>query len=401
MSSIRRTSRIGFAVALAATCWFGRASAQEPVDVWLPGLTVAGRFDQSEPSTRQGRWIGVLAPRVGFQHSSPFADWVLSARRSFYSYENSMSPTIATDVASLRVLGTPSEHTEFGLWGHYLRSRDPILGDPRSTLTSGASSTASGSARLLTWRSEMGYRARGRSFDATDLVDGAQQSWNATLFPARSQTHAWLVSYRGEQQKTDKRQVLRTNVGTAGFRHSHTEFLSSELEVGVASVSEAGRDKRNELAGQVGLTGLGRALGLPFDARFRVIRDAAITGVAEIWRDLATSRIAVRYDRDLDSEGGAFNRLVEADMVTAELNDTIAVRTTVTISGSYRHAEARTGPKDQADAYRALVSVDRDIRPWLNTRLAYSYVRQDRSATLLLDDFRRHRVEVGFTLMVP
>lgn len=401
MSSFRRTSSICLAVALAVSCWLRRASAQEPIDVWLPGLTIAGHFDQSEPSTRQGRWIGVLAPRVGFQHSSPYADWTLSARRSFYSYENSASPTIATDVASLRVVGTPSEHTEFGVWGHYLRSRDPVLGDPQSTFTSGASSTASGSARILTWRSEAGYRARGRSFDAADLVDGTSQSWNATLFPGRSETHAWLVSYRGEQQWSDKRQVLRTNVGTAGFRHSHTEFLTSELEVGVASVSEAGREKRNELAGQVGMSGLGRALGLPFDARFRVIRDAAITGVAEIWRELATARVGVRYDRDLDSEGGAFNRLVEADMVTAELNDTVAVRTTLTLSGSYRHVEARQGPRDRADAYRALVSLDRDLRPWLNARLAYSFVRQDRSASLLLDDFRRHRVEVGFTLMVP
>jgi len=214
----------------------------------------------------------------------------------------------------------------------------------------------------------------------------------------RAEQNRWLIGWRREEWTVDGRTELASSVATVGVRRSHTPFLSSELELGIAHVADdlAG-PAREELAVVAGLNGFGHALNLPFDARFRVRRDVTTTGLAEIWRPMAGARVTLRYERSLHANGGYLHEPTYRDFVTFEAQDTLGGRTIVSLEGSYRRVRPRSAVQDRLETYRAAAAFSRDLRPWLRSRVRYSFAQQDPSAGLAVSDFHRNRLELSLS----
>lgn len=386
---------------LLAACAAFDAAAQIPADFWQPGVTVAARYDEADATSYGGRWITIVTPHLALEHRSPLANWELRGRRSFESYANARSPRPATDVASARISGAPAEHLEVTLAGYYQRVRDPIQGDPHSTLTSGETATSSASGRVRGWRGEAAYQERARAFEAAALTDAKLQSGSAAVFPLRSEQGLWLIGWRGLRWTFRDQRALTASIVTVGLRRVHSDFWSSELELGGAAVADPANGTRSRrLAVVAGSTGFGRTLGLPFDARFRVAHDVTTTALAEVWREVVGTRLAGRWERTLDAEGGVFDRPTVRNLVAVVIKDTLSGIAILGVEGSYAHAATRREAGPRVGTFRAMVSAARDLWPWMTGRVAYSFVRQDRSEALGLPDYHRNRVEVSFTATV-
>lgn len=392
--------RSALAVAGIAGCLTLAGSARVYADGWSPGLMVGTRFDRPAAAGAGdgGEWNASLTPQLLAERLGPFTTWDLHAHRRYDSSRQLSGLRAAHDVALGTLSSQLAEHTRVSLDGAYFRSRDILNPDPEAQLASSDLSRVSGAAALETGRGEAGYGVEASSYVAPGLADGRSQTWNAALFTMRSEQNRWLVGWRRQEWTVGGRTELAASAATVGVRRSHTPFLSSELELGVAHVADdLAAPAREELAVVVGLNGFGHALNLPFDGRFRVRRDVSTTGMAEIWRPMAGARVALRWERSMHAGGGIFHEPTHRDFVAFEAQDTLGGRSILSFEGSYRRARPRSLAQNQLETWRAAAALSRDLRPWLRGRVRYSLAQQDASAGVPVSDFDRNRLELSLS----
>ncbi len=392
--------RAGPAMGVLLVCLNLVGTVRAVADTWSPGLTVAMRYDNPATggSGSGGQWIAAAAPELFLERLGPLVTWNIRAHRRYDSQESARTPRMSHDVAAARVAGRFAEHSQVSLEGSYFRSRDLMHPDPESPLAPTESSVSSGSVVTTLWRGEASYQAKVRSYTSPELGDSDSQTWNAAIFPLRSEQHVWLVGWRRQDWTLSGHPDLSLSAGTLGFRRAHTPSVSSELQLGVAEVEDdlQGSRRRN-LALIAGLNGLGHALSLPFDARLRVAHDVTTSGLVEAWRSVGGIHLTARWERSLEAEGGVFQEPTRRDFLSAEAQDTLSGRSVISVQGSYRRARPRTGPGTQIETYRAAASVTRDLRSWLTAGVRYSLARQTGAGDAGIPDFDRNRVELSFT----
>lgn len=368
-------------------------------DLWSPGIQLGMRFDDSGLAApgEGGKWIGDITPLLLLERPGPLTSWDIRAERR-YDTQESGTLRFNHDVASGRIRSEMGENTAASLEGWYFRSQDLLNPDPEAQLAPTTMTRARGSASLETWRGEAGYDIENVSHTASGSADGRSQSWNATLFPFRSELTRWLIGFRREEWAVAGDVELTTSVGTVGMRRQHSPWLSSELEVGVARVADdLVGSPRQELAVVAGVNGFGRMLGLPFDARVRIERAVETTGLAEIWRPMAGARVGLKWERSLQSVGGAIAEVARRDFVTLSAQDTLGEHSIVSLEGSYRLASSRVGSGDQLETWRGMATVSRDLRSWLRGQVRYSTAQQSGSGAIAPSRFESSRVELSLT----
>lgn len=386
------------AVFLGGVALTGRARAY--ADGWSPGLSVESRFDRpvAVSAGDGGEWIASLTPQLLSERLGPFTRWDLHAHRRYDTSRRLSGLRTAHDVALGNLSSQLAEHTLVSLDGAYFRSRDVLNPDPEAQLASSDLSRASGAAAIETWRGEAGYQVEASTYVAPGLADGRSQAWNAALFAMRSEQSRWLVAWRREEWTVAGRTELATSAATVGVRRHHTPFVSTEFELGVAHVADDLEGAPREgLALVAGLSGIGHALSLPFDARFRVRREVTTTGMAEIWRPMGGARVALSWERALHAGGGVFNEPTHRDFVAFDVQDTLGARSILSLEGSYRRARPRSLAQNRLETYRAAATLSRDMRPWLRGRVRYSLAQQHASAGVAVSDFDRNRLELSLS----
>ncbi|MGH7730636.1 MAG: hypothetical protein ACRENJ_05225 [Candidatus Eiseniibacteriota bacterium] len=401
MGSIRiRFGRIAQAATGIVGCLALVTAARAYADGWSPGLTLGTRFDRpvAGASGDEGEWIASVIPQLMAERLGPFTRWDLQAHRRYDASRQLTGLRQTHDVALGAFESQFAEHARATLDGAYFRSRDVLNPDPEAQLASSELSRASGAASLETWRGEAGYRVESSTFVSPGLADGRSQAWNAALFPMRSEQSRWLIGFRREEWTVAGRTELATSAATVGVRRHHTPFVSSELEVGAAWVADdLEGPAREELALAVGLSGLGHAQNLPFDARFKIRRDVSTGGMAEIQRPMAGALVALRWERSVHAGGGVFHEPTHRDFVAFEAQDTLGGRSILSLEGNYRRARPRSLAPGRLETWRAAASLSRDLRPWLRGRVRYSLAQQHASAGLVATDFDRNRLELSLS----
>ena len=390
--------------ALAATAIVGcltlAGAVQAYADGWSPGLTVGTRFDRPIAGGTDDGWESItsLTPQLLSERLGPFTSWDLHVHRRYDASRQLSGLRAAQDVALVTLSSQLAEHTRASLDGAYFRSRDVMNPDREAQLASSDLSRASGAAAFETWRGEAGYRVESSTYVDAGLADGRSQAWNAALFAVRSEQSRGLIAWRREEWTVGGRTELASSAATVGVRRQHTPFVASELELGVAHVADdLEGPARDELAVVAGLSGLGYALNLPFDARVHVRRDVATNGLAEIWRPMAGARVALRWEWSTHAAGGVFHEPTHRDFVAFEAQDTLGARSILSLEGSYRRARPRSLDQNRLETWRASGTLSRDLRPWLRGRVRYSHAQQHASAGVLVSDFDRNRLELSLS----
>ncbi len=379
--------------------WLGLSVSGVHADGWAPGISVATRLDDgSSQGPDVDPWITTVVPQLNVSRLGPLASWEIGAQRSFDSYTRTPAPRPATDRASLRTWSALAQDTRVSLEGRYLRSRDPLHLDAQAPLTSGPSEIFSGSAEGRFWRGGMAYQMRARTYEAPSLVDGAFQSAKAVLYPLRREHGRLLLLGGWREWRVGGDRTLAASLVTVGYQRDHTAAVSSELEVGAVEVDDRRRgDRHREVAAAAGLTVAGALAGLPLDLRARFARDVTTTGMAEISRSIGGRRLAARWERSVDAEGGLFVESTLRDLVGIEVQDTLSERTLVALEGGYGRTWLREASGLRVEKYRASASVARRLQPWLTGRATYSYVEQTEAEGPISSYSRRSRVELSLT----
>ena len=146
---------------------------------------------------------------------------------------------------------------------------------------------------------------------------------------------------------------------------------------------------------------MGRAMGLPFDARARIARDVSTTGMAELWRSGANTWMAARWERTLDARGGLFDEPTLRDLAGLEVRDTLGGRTVAMLKGSYARTRPRVGGGPRVDNRNASASLSRQLQPWLTARATYLYSLQTEIRDTGSQDSTRSRAELTLTAALP
>jgi hypothetical protein len=376
------------------------ASTPAHADGWSPGLTVGGRLDRpvSGITGDGGEWTGSLTPQFFSDRVGPYTRWDFQAHRRYDASQRLSGLRAAHDVALGTLSSQLAEHTLVTVDGAYFRSRDVLNPDPEAPFTASDQSRASGEGSIETWRAQAGAQVEGTAFKAPGFADARSRSWNVALFPMRSEQNRWLVGLRREDWMVAGRNELASSAATVGVRRHHTPFVSSELEVGVVRIADdlAGPPS-DELAVAAALNGIGHALDLPFEMRFRVRRGVTTTGLAEISRPMGGARAGLLWERSLHAAGGVFQEPTHRDLVTFDVQDTVGSHSILSIEGSYRRERPRSAFQNRLETWRGSASLSRDLRPWLRGKARYSVAQQNAAPGVPIADFDRNRLELSLS----
>ena len=397
-------SRVAWTTAGLFLAWLnldGRSRVQ--AGDFAPGITVGSRLDERSPSAvNGGQWVASVTPQLTVGRPGPIANWEFSARRAYESYYSAPAFKPATDMVSLSVSSVPTEHSELALGADYVRSEDLLLIAPGIPLPSGWTELASGSVRALAPRGEAAYQIRSTIHEAAGQADGLDQAWTAAVFPMSVEHSRLLVRWTQKDWWLDDSLALRVGAATAGYHRDHTAVFSSELEVGLAdSRDEQHGSERRDFALYAGVSGLGRAMGLPFNARAQIAHDASTTGSAHLWRSGPGTRLEARWERTLDARGGRFDGPTLRDLVGFEVRDTLGGRTVAILKGSYARTRSRVAGDLRVDVRNATASLTRQLQPWLSAKAVYLYSSQAEFQGADLQDFERSRAEFTLTAALP
>src|SRR5262249_53175055 len=278
-------------------------------------------------------------------------------------------------------------------------SRDPLEPGALAPVTFTESAIAEGGTHLELWRLDATYQVRSHTYESPSHLDGLSQSWEASAFPLRRPDTPGVGSARGRDVKIEQIPALSTVSLTSGIRRMHFEGLSSELEVGAASTRDRVRGTNAwDLAVVAGVNAERGALRLPFDARFRLMRDVATTGFAEASLPARRGRLAVRWEQDLGAEGGLFHDPTLSRYLTFEARDTLVRDYVLTLEGSFGQTHSFFHSGSWLATNRAWASLSRNVLPWLSAALDYSFVNQDGDANAPSWVFRRNRVGLRLTV---
>lgn len=384
---------------VVVACLMIAAPKRTDADGVEAGLTLSTRLDNGTRAGQKGPWWGMAAdPELGFARQFPSASWEALWHGSFDAYADKGQTHPATHLAKLDAESHQPGHLDTWLNGFYLRSSDPLPSAPSTPFAAGETQSYAGSTGFTAWRAEARYDGEGKLYQNPGLADGRLDRASAAVFPIHGSTDALPIRATWSRWMTNQPADLTVTTATAGWRRQSSEVLTTEAQLGWAnSVREDGQPARQDLAYGGSIDGLGRALGLPVDARGEFTHDVVSTGMAEVWRSRAGLWAALRWERTLDVQDGFFSEAALRTFGSVEVRDTIGTSTFIAIDGSAGRARPLSSVHPEVRFQKIAASISRRLQPRLTGRLGYTYSwRHEERGTGTAESFRS-RAEVALT----
>ena len=223
-------------------------------------------------------------------------------------------------------------------------------------------------------------------------------TWSGALIPLHGATDAGLVRVTRRAWTLNAPTDLTATTAMAGYRRQNTEVMTSEVKAGwVDEQRKDGEPAKQAFAYGASITGVGRALGLPVDARGEFTHDVVSTGLAEVWRSRPGLWAALRWERRLDVQDGYFNEVALRTFGTIEVHDTLGTSTFVTLDGGGGRARPLSSEEPAVKFGKISGSLARRLQARLTGRISYTYSwRHETHGASTFASFRS-RAEVALT----
>jgi hypothetical protein len=369
-------------VALAAA-----VAAPARAATWTPELVVEGRYDDNvlRRSHAVSDFATVARPGLRALYASRIAYMDLRGSRTFISYSRDPQPMVLSDKAYIVATYAPRRHESIGLKYRYDRTLDPLDFEGDELVAQGRTTNLRGDGMADFWRGEAIFRLRDWWYEGAGLPDGDSRAVALRMFPMRNATDLAMVSYKRRDLNLDPTSPLDTHTGgfhtdlaTVGWRRWATSRVVAEVEVGAA---RTGFDDTGEVENDLAVAvGVGRARNLANNivaGRLRVARDLTTNVLAEAEVVWPTQRLAVRYERLLEFDGTVFRDPTETRRLGVELRGAIDETKRMTLRGSYGRHYPYRGVGTRADIYRVSGAMSMQVLPWMYTRTAYTFYREE------------------------
>jgi hypothetical protein len=399
--------RIGLGAAITVSA--SPALAEGPLEFGA-ALGTSWYDHRSQESSRLGLTtftLRTLRPFVRYDGSVGGWDLRGQAQRRFEFYSGDGIDTLfktdnhAHDRVNLFAARRWSERDEVSAEGAYVHSRDMLEGDQGSVLPDGSITRWSGALASRASLFEGGARLRVTSYDNdSTLRDSRAIGWNGRVIPFRRAYDAVFFGIAGSQLDIGEAPVLIGRMASVGYRRQVAPLLTAEAEVGAVETRFADGVRQRLPMFALGLErdpGRGSALAFALQARFEGDSAAALS--AEGRYHMAGGRLRLRAESLADAEGGIYRHATRTRRFTLEVQDTLARANVLGFEGSYTRTRDLRGDEKGTEILRTTAWAMRRVQPWLNFRIAASYLREPLGARYFEPVFRRIRLDLELIVL--
>jgi hypothetical protein len=390
-------------VMLAPACWLLLSCSTTQAASFGPELTFEARYDDNvlkRPNSLDD-FVTVLVPRLRATEVEGVLPWELRLRRTLVSYSRDPALVALSDLAMLRGAYYMAASESVSVGYRYTRSSEPVEVDEDAVVTGGDVFANSGNVGIYSWRAEGSVRARSWAYQRAGLSDGHAQGWDLRYYPVRTRDTGWYFDYDGQNLDLDERGIT-AHVVTTGLRRAHASWISTEAEIGGATVHfDDGADDQNKVAGAIGLVVERGEQASPIRARFRLAHDVTTTSIAELQRSWEVARVTARWESSLDAEGGIYHSPTLSRRVSLSLLASPDDVRRIALDASYRRVRQYRGESVDANILRLSAAYSTALNSWLRGRASYDYVRQDVPPGGRALEFNRNRVILSLTAALP
>lgn len=371
--------------AALGTSWFDhRSSVQGPTSFTVRTLRPYVRYSGS---TADGWELAAQGQRRFEFYSGRAIDAIQSGSRRSH------------DRLNLQAVRRSSERNRLSFEGGYIRSHDMLDTDAATIVANGNLTRFSSALGARVEFFEGDARLRSTTYDDdSSLVDSRSVGGSARLVPFRRSIDAAFLGVAASQLDIDGSTALISRMASVGYRRMLAPLISAELEVGAAEArfADGGRQIRPMLALAFERDpGRGAALNVALRARFE--GDSAAALALEGRYLMAGGRSWLRAESMADTEGGILRHATRTRRFSLGFEDTLARANILGFEGSYINARSLRGEGEGTDLLRTAGWVMRRIQPWLNARVAASYLREPLGVSPKL--IRRIRLDVELIVL--
>jgi hypothetical protein len=374
-----------FGTALGGSWYDHRASIAGPTTFTLRSIKPYLSYDG-----RAANWdVRGLAQRRFEFYSGHAIDTVLNTSRH------------AHDRMNLRALRRWSEREELNLEGDYVHSHDMLEADQGTVVANGNVTRWSAGIGSRLPMFEAATRVRATSYDDdSSLVDSRAFGGTARLMPVRRAIDSVFLGLGFSQLEVGQATALISRLVSAGYRRRVAPLVTAEIEAGAAEArfSDGARQILPMIA--AGLErdpARGAALGFALHARFEGDSAAALAGEGRY--RMAEGRLWLRAESMADAEGGIYRHATRTSRFALGVEDTVARANVIGFEGSYTRTRALRGAGKGTEILRTTGWAMRRIQPWLNLRIAGSYLREPLGAPPLIPIYRRIRLDAELIVL--
>ena len=296
-------------------------------------------------------------------------------------------------------LRTWAEGQDLSFGGRFVHSHDAYDPGLGIALPHGNVFTWSGEAGSHFELYEAGLRARGKNYEADPrLVDARSFGWTARIVPVRRPHDSAFAGITGSQLNVDEAVELITLRPGAGYRRRLDPLLTAEIEAGAALARFAdGTDQALPMLALGLMRDPNRGSALGFELRARLEGDSLAAVYAEARYPIASGRMHLRVQSDAEAEGGYYSTANRTTEFTWGALDTLGRANILGIDGSYGITQPLRGEGPTTDLVRTTAYAIRRVQPWLDVRVAASYVHE--YARSFRPPVRRVRLEAELDLL--
>jgi hypothetical protein len=293
-----------------------------------------------------------------------------------------------------------SSTQDLKLEGAFLHTHDLFESDLGTVLPQGTLTRWSGSVGTRLELFETDVRSRLTEYSDPTLSDGLAFGGYARLVPLRRAIDAAFAGVAYNQLDVGSRTALINRSASVGYRRRVAPLIDAELEVGGIDTrfADGGHQRLPMVA--MGLArdpDRGSALGFQLRARFEGDSLAAVSGEG-VFR-VASGRIRLSGEQSADAEGGFYRSANRSRRFAAGLEDTLGRANIIGIESSYTTTQALRHDQKGTEVLRATGWAMRRVQPWLNLRLAASFMREPVSSRPDEPVYRRIRLDAELIVL--
>jgi len=356
------------------------ASAEGPLEVGA-GFG-ASRYNQvSSPGTAV---FDLRTIRPYARYDGPAGDWALNgfAQSRLDMYSGAPVDTLDTrHYVNSRIQARASRRwsptQDLKLEGAFLHTHDLFESDLGTVLPQGTLTRWNGGIGSHYELYETDLRARLTEYSDPTLSDGLALGGYFRIVPVRRAIDAAFVGVAYSQLDVGDRTALINRSASVGYRRRVVPLIEAELEVGgIDTRFEDGGHQRLPMVG-LGLArdpDRGSALGFELRARFEGDSLAAVSGEGVF--HVASGRVNLRAESSADAEGGFYRSATRSRRFAAGLEDTLGRANIIGLESSYTTTQALRHEQKGTEVLRATGWAMRRVQPWLNLRVAASFMRE-------------------------